>query len=286
MKLSGLKELYQKELKSIYSESEIDTIFFWIAEKIIEKPQSILKLALNEEWHEFNERKLLFQLKLLDLKYGKPLQYVLGETEFYGMKFFLNENVLIPRPETEEIIEWILTDTKNSFINILDIGTGSGCIPIVLKKHLKESEITSIDVSKKALDLAKINAEFHKTSIKFINSDFLNDNLNELGKFDIIVSNPPYIAKKEEVNMQKRVVKHEPNIALFVPNQDPLIFYKRIIEFAKSHLKPNGKIFVEINQNLANETKKLFLLSFKSVKLKQDISGNYRMICAHSILNL
>lgn len=241
---------------------------------------------MNEEWHEFNERKLLFQLKLLDLKYGKPLQYVLGETEFYGMKFFLNENVLIPRPETEEIIEWILTDTKNSFINILDIGTGSGCIPIVLKKHLKESEITSIDVSKKALDLAKINAEFHKTSIKFINSDFLNDNLNELGKFDIIVSNPPYIAKKEEVNMQKRVVKHEPNIALFVPNQDPLIFYKRIIEFAKSHLKPNGKIFVEINQNLANETKKLFLLSFKSVKLKQDISGNYRMICAHSILNL
>lgn len=285
MKLLDLKNQYQKELKSMYSESEIDAIFFWVAEKIIDKPQSILKLALNEEWHEFNERKLLFQLKLLDLKYGKPLQYVLGETEFYGMKFFVNENVLIPRPETEELIEWILNENKDPFVNIIDIGTGSGCIPIVLKKNLKEAEVVSIDVSEKALDLAKINADYHNAPINFLKLDFLNDDLNNLGKFDTIVSNPPYIAQKEEVDMKNSVKKHEPNIALFVPDHDPLIFYKKIIEFAKNNLKPNGKIFVEINQNLAEETKDLFLKNYKIVELKKDISGNDRMICAHSLSN-
>ncbi len=283
MKLSELKNLYHKELNSRYSEGEIDTIFFWIAEKIIGKPQSILKLALNEEWYEFNERKLLFHLKLLDLKYGKPIQYILGETEFYGMRFFVNENVLIPRPETEELIEWILTDVKYSFVNIIDLGTGSGCIPIVLKKNLKEAKVTAIDISQKALDLAKINAEYHHTHIDFKKVDFLNDNIDHLGKFDIIVSNPPYIANEESHSMDENVTKFEPEIALFVPDNDPLIFYKKIIEFAQNNLKKEGKIYLEINQHLAEETRDLFLGNFEVVELKKDISGNDRMICAHTL---
>jgi len=278
MKLTELRNSYQKELQSIYSETEIDRIFFWIAEKILDKPEHILKLALEEEWREFEEKKNQFLFKLMLLKEHKPIQYIIGETEFYGMKFFVNENVLIPRPETEELVEWILKDVKNAELKIIDIGTGSGCIPIVLKKNLPNAAVWAMDFSEKAIETAKINAEYHQTEIQFLQNDFLNMDFKELPEFDIIVSNPPYISEDEKSKMDENVVKFEPHSALFVPDENPLIFYERILEFAKQKLKPNGKIYVEINQNLAEETKGLFQNNFKNTELKKDISENFRMI--------
>lgn len=278
MKLFELKNTYEKELKNLYSKSEIDRIFYWIAEQILDKPESILRLSLEEEWQEFDEKKNQFLFKLILLKEQKPIQYILGETEFYGMSFFVNENVLIPRPETEELVEWILKDTENQTQNIIDIGTGSGCIPIVLKRNLPEANVLALDFSEKAIETAKINAEFHQTEIQFLQNDFLNMDFGTLPEFDIIVSNPPYIAEKEKDQMGENVLKFEPHSALFVSDADSLVFYKRIIEFAQKNLKPNGKIYVEINQSLAKETEALFRKSFEKVELKKDISGNYRMI--------
>lgn len=278
MKLFELKNTYENELKNLYSKSEIDRIFYWIAEQILDKPESILRLALNEEWWEFEEKKNQFLFKLILLKEQKPIQYILGETEFYGMKFFVNESVLIPRPETEELVEWILKDAENQNLNIIDIGTGSGCIPIVLKRNLPDANVFALDFSEKAIETAKNNAEFHQTEIQFLQEDFLNMDFETLPEFDIIVSNPPYIAEKEKEQMSENVLKYEPHSALFVPNDDALIFYKRLIELAQNNLKPNGKIYVEINQNLAQETEELFRKSFENVELKKDISGNFRMI--------
>lgn len=279
MKLADLRKLFRDELKTIYSSSESDILFFRLAEKIIRKPESMLRLALEEEeWPEFEERKNLFLLYLLELKKHKPFQYVIGETEFYGMKFFVNENVLIPRPETEELIEWILNDASNSQLKIIDIGTGSGCIPVVLKKQMPAAEIYALDFSEKALNLAKINADYHQTEIHFLQDDFLNMHFDSLPEFDIIVSNPPYISENEKSGMDANVVKFEPHAALFVPDDHALIFYERIIEFAQQKLKSNGNIYVEINQNLAHETEELFQNNFKNTVLKKDISGNFRMI--------
>lgn len=286
MKLIALKTQFHKELKSIYSESEIETIFFWIAEKILDKPVSMLKLALNEEWLEFEENRNRFLFKLMELKSHKPIQYVLGESEFYSLKFLVNENVLIPRPETEELVEWILNDFNShsgqheETINVIDIGTGSGCIPVTLKKHLPYTKIHALDFSEKALEVAKNNAGFHQTEIQFIHADFLNMDFSNLPDFDIIVSNPPYISENEKGSMDKNVTDFEPASALFVPNNNPLVFYERIIEFAQEKLNPNGKIYVEINQDLANETEELFRNNFKKVELKKDISGNFRMLKA------
>lgn len=280
MKLSELKDIYYQELNTIYPADEIDVIFFWIAEKVLEKPQSILRLALNEEWSDFEEKKNRILFKLIQLKKHRPVQYILGETEFFGMKFFVNENVLIPRPETEELIEWILSENVNSDLKIIDIGTGSGCIPVVLKKYLPETEIFALDFSEKALETAHNNAGFHQTEIRFLQDDFLKMNFDELPVFDIIVSNPPYIAEHEKTGMNKNVTGFEPHSALFVPNENTSIFYERIIEFAKQKLNPNGKIYVEINQNLAQETKELFLKEFQIVELRKDISGNFRMLKA------
>lgn len=301
MKLLELKRLFHRELGVIYSETEIDTLFFWVAEKILDKPASILKLALNEEWFEFQENKNRFLFQLMELKSHKPIQYVLGETEFYGLKFFVNENVLIPRPETEELVEWILNDHHRKSIEvypdleesrhpelvegqkIIDIGTGSGCIPITLKKHLSHAEVYALDFSEKALETASNNAGFHQTEIEFIHADFLNMDFQNLSDFDLIISNPPYIAQSESGSMDKNVTAFEPSSALFVPDEDPLIFYKRIVEFARIKLDPKGRVYVEINQNLAEETEALFRNHFQWVELRKDISGNLRMLRASGL---
>lgn len=283
MKLSDLKNSYHSELKSLYSASEIDTLFFWIAEKIIGKPASILKLTHDEEWSDFEEKKLLFLFNLYELKNHKPVQYILGETEFYGMRFFVNESVLIPRPETEELIEWILNDDPNPQSKIIDIGTGSGCIPIILKRKIPSSDVYALDISEKALNTAKNNAEYHQTNIEFLKDNFLEMDFSNFPEFDIIVSNPPYISENEKPEMKDSVTDFEPNIALFVPDSDALIFYKRICELAELKLAPKGKIYVEINQYLALETVEIFNRTFSIVEIKKDISGNQRMICAHGL---
>ena len=278
MKLAEFRSLYQKELQSLHSENEIDLMFYWITEKILDKPESVLRHLLEEELPELEENKNVFLFKLIQLKEQKPLQYITGETEFYGMKFFVNESVLIPRPEKEELIEWILKDVKNSNLQILDVGTGSGCIPIVLKKNLPQAEILAMDISEKALETALLNVKYHRTEINFLQTDFLNMSFENLPEFDIIVSNPPYIGETEKLEMNENVVKFEPHSALFVPDENTLVFYKKIIELAKLKLKPKGKIYVEINQRLAHETFDLFQNEFPNTELRKDISGNYRMI--------
>lgn len=284
MKLRELRDLYRKELKSIYTQSEVDLLFYWVAESIIDKPQSILQLALEEEWHEFEERKNQFLFKLLLLKAQKPVQYIVGETEFYGMKFFVNEGVLIPRPETEELIEWILNDHPKMG-HIIDIGTGSGCIPIVLKKNRPDATVYSLDFSEKALRIAQNNAQYHRTEINFLEADFLTMDFSDFPDWDLIVSNPPYIAEREKADMDALVLENEPESALFVPDEDPLIFYKRIIELARAKLKPDGMVYVEINQQLGEATQNLFQSFFVEVELRKDISGHDRMIRASKLKN-
>lgn len=284
MKLSDLLDSFQDELKSLYTSEEIDYIFFWLAEKILDTPEYKLKLALHEDWGKVDEYKLDFDLKLGELKSHRPIQYVIGETEFYGLKFFVNENVLIPRPETEELIEWILQDHPNFEGKILDVGTGSGCIPITLKTKFPNAEIHALDFSADALKMAKINAGYHQTDIQFHPIDFLNFEANSLPKFDLIVSNPPYIADFEKNSMNETVLEFEPHSALFVPDHDPLIFYRKIAEFAQTNLNTNGEIYVEINQELGSETKDLFSTYFQNVEIKKDISQNDRMIKCSNLL--
>jgi release factor glutamine methyltransferase len=218
----------------------------------------------------------------------KPVQYILGEAWFAGMKLYVNEHVLIPRPETEELVELIVEEVgsgkskEENDLSIIDIGTGSGCIPIGLKKRLSNAAVYAVDISEKALEVAKKNAEEQQTDIRLLQLDFLDKgNWKQLPLFNIIVSNPPYVKKSEEQTMAKNVLEYEPHVALFVPDEDALKFYKAIAEFAKTHLKTDGKVFVEINEALGQHVVELFEQSgFKDVTLKKDMQGKDRMIKA------
>ena len=279
MKFSEIKILFQQELSELYSKSEIEELFSIFAEHFLNLNKIELRHNLENDLSEsdFNQ----FSEAISELKTGKPFQQILGETEFYGLKFFVNEHVLIPRPETEELLELAIgkiqeLEIKNTGLKILDIGTGSGIIPIVLKKYFPKAEVTSIDISNEALDVAKRNADFHKTEINFINKDYLNENLDEI--YDIIISNPPYIGNEENPEIKDTVKGFEPNLALFSPTSDALIFYKKISEDCKNHLQENGLLFLEINQKLGQGTLELYQDGFPEVELLKDISGNDRMI--------
>lgn len=214
------------------------------------------------------------------LRNNEPIQYVLGETEFYGLNFKVNSSVLIPRPETEELVEWILLETKQTNPHLLDVGTGSGCIAITLAKHLDNSTVDAWDISDKALEVAFDNAAINNVSVKFSKVDVLKP-LTINNHFDIIVSNPPYIADSEKKNMEKNVLDFEPSEALFVPNNESLIFYDRIADIAQKLLNNNGLLYFEINQAKGGEIVELLQRKgFADVELKKDISGNYRMIRA------
>ena len=228
---------------------------------------------------DFQERKVEnlaseFKKVTEELKKGKPYQQILGHTEFYGNRFFVDENVLIPRPETEELLEITIQRLKKLKIKklkILDVGTGSGIIPITLKKHFPDTEISAMDISEKALEIAQKNATFHKTRINFIQSDYLNTDFTE--KYDVIISNPPYIGIDENAEIEDSVKGFEPNIALFSPTSDALIFYRKIAKDADKFLNEKGMIFLEINQKLGNETLELFK-NFSESELVKDLSGN------------
>ena len=215
-----------------------------------------------------------------ELKQGRPLQYILGEAWFYKYPFKVNEAVLIPRPETEELVEWILSCIDKPKLSILDIGTGSGCIPITIKKEKPETHITSVDISQEALATAEENAQQLNTEIKFLELDFLTESSwVDLNKYDIIVSNPPYIPVNEKETLSVNVRNHEPHQALFVPENQPLFFYEKIAKFGKEYLNDQGLIFLELHQDYAYETKKLFEeFGYKNVELRKDISGNDRML--------
>lgn len=216
------------------------------------------------------------------LQTHKPIQYILEEAWFYGMKFFVNEHGLIPRPETEELVELVLNEIKRELgcpLNVLDIGTGSGCIPVSIKKNAQAVEIYAIDISKEALDVAKKNAETLDTTINLAEVDILTtDNIDNI-KFDYIISNPPYITLNESGDMNENVVDFEPHLALFVADNDPLVFYKSITEFASKNLNEEGKLFFEINQKYGRLVKQLMeSKGFESVEIYKDINGNERIV--------
>jgi release factor glutamine methyltransferase len=286
MLLKNYKTTFLQELSSLYEEQEIESFFYIILEKLhglkridlALNPQTVMDGAHLKQWKNI----------VSELKKQRPVQYILGETTFYGLLFLVNENTLIPRPETEELVELIIESTnyelRNTKLKVLDIGTGSGCIAISLAKHLPTSEVYAIDVSEEALVTAKKNAELNKVAIDFISTNILDvvtlSAVAGLDKqFDIIVSNPPYVRNLEKDEIKPNVLEYEPHLALFVDDIDPLLFYRKIAELAIKNLNPNGKLYFEINQYLGKETIKLLEdFGFRNVELKKDIYGNDRII--------
>lgn len=278
MTLFILLNQFKKKLNSIYSTLEIEIIFYYIAEKLFN--QNVFYLTKNKykKISNFYLKKDRFNQFLLNLIMYMPYQYVLGESYFFGKKFFVNSNVLITRPETEELTDWVIKETIHPN-TILDIGTGSGCIAIILKKHFSESKIFAVDKCHKALEIAKKNAKIYDTEINFINYDFLDEtSWKILPVFDLIVSNPPYIPEYEKKIMSKSVINFEPHLALFVPNHNPFIFYEKILKFSSLHLSKQGIIFLEIHQNFASNLINLILKFFNNFEIRKDLSGNDRMI--------
>ncbi|RCS27541.1 peptide chain release factor N(5)-glutamine methyltransferase [Polaribacter sp. WD7] len=281
MLLKEFKTFFFNILVDSYPKTEIDTFFFLLIENKLnlQRIDSVLQPNFKIEAEKVSELKTITKQLLKE----KPIQYILGETEFFGFPFLVNKHTLIPRPETEELVEWIILEINamrnhNQKISILDIGTGTGCIPIALAKKIKNVEITAIDVSKDALTIAAKNAVLNNVEIKFIEMDILNTNTLPQ-QFDIIVSNPPYVRALEKVEIKNNVLQNEPHLALFVDDKNPLVFYKKIANLAKNHLTKNGLLFFEINQYLGKETTAmLFQKGFKNTILKKDLFGNDRMI--------
>lgn len=271
MTLVELKQLFLDKLQLLYDKEEASHIFMiYVVDK--------LNLDLSSQ-HEIElTTEILSDLE--QLKKGQPIQYITGKAFFYNDFFFVNEHTLIPRPETEELVELIRNDyVQNQDISMIDLGTGTGCIPISLAKLFPNAKVSALDISENALKIAQLNAETLKVNINFYHNNLLEDiQLNQ--KFDVIISNPPYIRNLEKEEMHQNVLNFEPHLALFVENDDALIFYERVIDFAKNHLKENGKIYCEINQYLGKETKQLFQKFYQIVIIHKDISGNDRMLSA------
>ena len=286
MKIKEYRTQFIQELTPIYDAGEAESFFYLIVE---EKHQlKRIDLALHPDL-VFSEAEIVIWNSILEqLKQEIPVQYLLGKTSFYGLDFEVNENVLIPRPETEELVEWILesqklnpeTSGESKNLKILDIGTGSGCIAVSLAKNLPNATVFAIDVSEKALATAKRNAENNSVNVTFINQNILET--EDLGQqFDIIVSNPPYVRNLEKEEIKKNVLDNEPHLALFVEDNDALIFYKKIAELAQKNLSENGQLYFEINQYLGKEMIDLLeKMNFTAIELRKDIYGNDRMIRA------
>jgi release factor glutamine methyltransferase len=282
-KIKEYRTQFIQELTPIYDAGEAESFFYLILE---EKHQlKRIDLALHPDL-VFSEAEIVVWNSILEqLKQEIPVQYLLGKTSFYGLDFEVNENVLIPRPETEELVEWILESQKSKVesqnIRILDIGTGSGCIAISLAKNIPNAAVFAIDVSEKALATAKKNAERNAVEVTFINQNILEtEDLRQ--QFDIIVSNPPYVRNLEKEEIKKNVLDNEPHLALFVEDNDALIFYKKIAELAQENLSKNGQLYFEINQYLGKEMVDLLeKMNFKNIELRKDIYGNDRMLSCH-----
>lgn len=284
MILKDYKLKFVEILSPIYDEMEVESFFYLILEHLHHLKR--IDLALNPGFQIAESELGKWDEILSDLKTEKPIQYILGETEFYGLKFKVNENVLIPRPETEELVELILVENqkpKVESLKILDIGTGSGCIAISLAKNLPNTQVFAIDVSKKALETAKENATLNGVEVNFIQQNILEINdltLDlRLSTFDVIVSNPPYVRMLEKEEIKPNVLENEPHLALFVEDDDALLFYRKIAQLAMKNLTENGKLYFEINQYLGKETVELLDgLGFKNIELIKDIYNNNRMI--------
>jgi len=270
----------REKLSVRYEPSECESISFLIFEHIL--GYSRLQVHLKKDETIPDAKVTEIEEILNRLAGGEPIQYILGKADFYGLTFTVNPHVLIPRQETEELVDWIINDNKLPALRILDIGTGSGCIPVALAKNIPDAEVFAYDISREALAVANQNAAHNHVDIRTQMVDILHWEAASVDKtFDIIVSNPPYVKDEEKSLMLEHVLSHEPHLALFVSNDDPLIFYRRIAEFAQQHLSPEGTLYFEINEALGHETVSLLQENgFNNVTLRKDINGKDRMICA------
>ena len=274
-----LKEIQQKfniELQKIYSFGEANAITNIVLEEIVGIQKN--ELVTNANKNIDNNTELILENTLERLCLYEPVQYVIGFAWFYNLKFKVNNAVLIPRPETEELVYEAISFLKNnSSKKVIDIGTGSGCIPISIKKNIALASITAVDVSEDALNVAKENADTNNTAIHFYCINFLEEtNFEKLNKYDLIISNPPYIPHTEK--LENNVANFEPHLALFVPENDALIFYKKILLFAENRLELNGRIMLEVHENLAKECAVLFTENNYTVNIKLDMQGKERML--------
>jgi release factor glutamine methyltransferase len=281
LNLKELKTYFISSIKNLYPSEEVLSFFNLLADKQL--GLSRIEIALQPEKEISEAEKLEFDKAISRLENFEPIQYILGDTEFFGLPFRVDNNVLIPRPETEELVDWIVDKTQNNEATIMDIGTGSGCISISLAKHLPKTKVYGLDVSADALQVAKQNAELNKVDVTFVKADVLDENSWEMifkdVKFDTIVSNPPYVRVLEKKLMKPNVVKHEPDIALFVEDEDPLLFYRKIAQLSKIYLKPEGALYFEINEYLSKEMKEMLEFEgFKGVEIRKDIFKKDRMI--------
>lgn len=283
MTIKKYRQYFINSLEDLYSIEELQSIFYLLAEKLLHLSRIDIALQLDDTLT--SDEEINFNQAIDRLKIYEPVQYILGETEFFGYPFLVNKQVLIPRPETEELVSWIIEDVDKKETTILDIGTGSGCIAISLAKKLNNAVVSAIDISNKAIEVAKKNALINNVNVEYSSVDVLNfeDKLvlqdKWKSKFDIIVSNPPYVRMQEKKLMQLNVIDHEPDIALFVEDDDPLLFYRRISELSRQYLKHNGTLYLEINEYLGVEMEKILNeAGFKHVELKKDMFGKNRMI--------
>jgi release factor glutamine methyltransferase len=270
------------QLIGVYDESEAENISNMVIEYITLSTK--MQRVINKEQALSDLQASQLSVITNQLLLHKPIQYVLNEAWFAGMKLYVDENVLIPRPETEELVQWILDEVQSKDADtktVLDIGTGSGCIPIALKKKLPKLNVRAVDVSETALNVAIKNAMLQAVQVYFIRMDFLQkESWNQFGKFDIIVSNPPYVKQSESLEMHKNVLEHEPHLALFVPDNDALLFYRNIAAFSTTHLADIGAVFLEINETLGNGVAALFNQEGFATELRKDMQGKDRMIKA------
>lgn len=279
-KIQSIKKFYKTELQDIYEEGEIDEFIFLSFNHLLGLSKTQLSLIENET---VNESELLKYNNIVKrLKQKEPIQYILERAWFYNLPFKVNKHVLIPRPETEELVQWIIDDTQHQSKKIIDIGTGSGCIAISLKHVLKNSTIDAIDISATAIEVAKENAKENNAVINFITADILSEEIQSLNnKYDIIVSNPPYIMESEKSSMDTTVLDFEPHTALFVNNPDPILFYKAIIGFANKNLNKGGQLYFEINPTQVTTIQhELESNHFTNIEIKKDITQKERMIKA------
>lgn len=277
MTIRQCRTIFTDALIALYDADEALSIFYrWVQSRL---GISRVQISINPEKALNADEVAVFETDLTRLKSGEPIQYVLGEASFYGLEFIVTPAVLIPRPETEELVDWIVK--SNPAGEILDVCTGSGCIAVSLAIALSR-RVTAIDILAEALEIARQNASANQANVNFIQADALNLPPCET-RYDVIVSNPPYVRHSEKSEIKPHVLDHEPHLALFVPNDDALIFYRAIGQWAKTQLTPMGKLYFEINQYLGEQTVNLMLeLGFLQVELKKDLAGNDRMICCYS----
>jgi len=278
LKLSQLKINFTTVLQGVYDKEEVHCFFYILCDFFLQYSRFEVSMALDTIVSAKNTT--VFEKALLRLKKQEPIQYILGTTEFYGLTFKVNKHTLIPRPETEELVDWVLSNLhdQDSMLDILDIGTGSGCIAISLAKNIPTAIVSGLDVSEKALEIAKENAVKNQVLVSFCQKDILRTTSLEK-KYDVIVSNPPYVRQLEKKAMNPNVLDYEPGVALFVPNEDPLLFYRKIAQLAMVSLQTRGWLYFEINEYLSKEMDVLLKeIGFANIEIKKDFREVPRMI--------